>query len=53
MVAEFEEGFLPGVKFPGNPIKMSCLEERHVYKKAPAIDENREEILHFMETGTW
>lgn len=51
MVARFQEGYLDGVKFPGMPIKLSCLDEKNVYEKAPTIDENRTEILNFIKTG--
>ena len=51
MVVGFKEGYLDGVKFPGMPIKLSCLEEETVYEPAPTLDENRTEILNFIKTG--
>ena len=53
MVCHFEDGYMPDIRFPGNPIKMSCLEETTQYKPAPALDENRTDILDFMKTGQW
>lgn len=51
MICSFKGDYMPGIKFPGNPIKMSCLEEDVRFDAAPAIDENRDEILNFIKTG--
>ena len=53
MVAHFKEGYLPGIKFPGTPIKMSCLDDTDTFGPAPKLDENRDDILHFIQTGQW
>jgi CoA:oxalate CoA-transferase len=53
MVAKFEEGYLPEVRFPGNPIKLSCMEDTSVFEKAPELNENRDDILNFIQTGQW
>ncbi len=53
MVRHFNKNYLPGVKFPGNPIKLSCLDDEVESDPAPALDENREEILNFIKTGQW
>jgi len=51
MVAGFKGDYLNGVKFPGNPLKFSCLEDENIFDPAPKLDENRAEILNFIKTG--
>ncbi|MDF1760319.1 MAG: CoA transferase [Coxiellaceae bacterium] len=53
MVAEFKDGYLPGIKFPGTPIKISCLDDTNTFGPAPTLDGNRDEILRFIKTGKW
>ncbi|OGT29663.1 MAG: hypothetical protein A3E87_08380 [Gammaproteobacteria bacterium RIFCSPHIGHO2_12_FULL_35_23] len=53
MVHRFKGDYMPTIRFPGNPLKLSCLEDLTENEKAPALDENRQEILNFIKTGKW
>lgn len=53
MVARFSEGYMSDVRFPGNPIKISCMTDTQEYPPAPKLNAHREEILSFLQTGLW
>ncbi len=46
MFVDVDDPAFPGMKIPGNPIKMSSLPEEQSRAKAPEIGEHNEEVLH-------
>jgi CoA:oxalate CoA-transferase len=49
MIAHFADNFMPHIRFPGNPIKMSTLEDTDSYLRGPNLNEHRNQILKWLE----